>query len=161
MDREEFDRFTDGVGFPMYVVTAASPHERSGCLLAFATRVALDPPRYLVAISQENRTCVVARESTHLGIHLPGKDQHDLAELFGGETGDDVDKFDHWPWEPGPGGVPLLGGCPRVMVGKVLGRFPFGDHLGHLLAPVEVHVRDGVPGLVLTDVEDIDPGHPA
>ena len=161
MDREEFGRFIDGVGFPMYVVTATSPHERSGCLLAFATRVAVHPPRYLVSISQENRTCDVARESEFLGVHLLSPDQHDLAELFGSESGDDVDKLDHWPWEPGPGGVPILDGCPRVMVGKVLERLPFEDHVGHLLDPVEVQVRDGVPGLVLTDVEDIDPGRPA
>lgn len=161
MDREEFGRFIDGVGFPMYVVTAASPRERSGCLLAFATRVAVDPPRFLVAISQENRTWKVARESDFLGVHLLRRDQHDLAGLFGGETGEDVDKFDHWPWEPGPGGVPILGRCPRVMVGKVLERLAFEDHVGHLLEPVEVRVRDGVPDLVLTDVEDIDPGHPA
>jgi flavin reductase (DIM6/NTAB) family NADH-FMN oxidoreductase RutF len=161
LGRDEFGRFIDGVEFPMYVVTAASPDERSGCLLAFATRVAVDPPRYLVSISEKNRTCEVAQGAQFLAVHLLGKDQHDLAELFGGETGEDVDKFDHWPWDPGPGGVPILGRCPRVMVGQVLERFTFEDHVGHLLRPVEVYVRGGVPGLVLTDVEDIDPGHPA
>ncbi len=163
MDRDEFGQFIDGVRFPIYVVTAASPRERSGCLLAFASRVAVERPRYLVSISQKNRTCDVARESLYLGVHLLGSDQHDLAELFGGETTEDdgVDKFDDWPWEAGPGGVPLLDRCPRVMVGKVVARFQLEDHIGHLLDPVEVRVRDGVPGLALPDVEDIDPGHPA
>ncbi len=163
MDRDDFGPFIDGVRFPMYVVTAASPRERSGCLLAFASRVAVEPPRYLVSISQKNRTCDVARESSYLGVHLLGSDQHDLAELFGGETTEDdgVDKFDDWPWEPGPGGVPLLADTPRVMVGRVISRFMLEDHIGHLLDPVEVRVRDGVPGLTLPDVEDIDPGHPA
>ncbi len=163
MDRDEFGQFIDGVRFPVYVVTAASPREHSGCLLAFASRVAVEPPRYLVSISQKNRTCDVARESSYLGVHLLGSDQHDLAELFGGETSedDDVDKFDDWPWEAGPGGVPLLADTPRVMVGKVISRFQLEDHIGHLLDPVEVRVRDGVPGLALPDVVDIDPGHPA
>jgi hypothetical protein len=47
------------------------------------------------------------------------------------------------------------------MVGKVVARFQLEDHIGHLLDPVEVRVRAGVPGLSLPDVEDIDPGQPA
>ena len=161
MDREEFDRFVDGLPAPMQVVTTVVDGQRAGCLVGFGSEVSIDPPRYLVCISVQNRTHQVAVNADLLAVHLPSADQRNLAELFGGETGDDVDKFAHWPWRPGPGGVPLLEDVPRVMVGRVLERHTWGDHTAHLLEPVAVEVREGDPGLTLTDVEDIDPGHDA
>ena len=41
-------------------------------------------------------------------MHLVAADQRGLAELFGGETADEVDKLTQWPWREGPGGVPIL-----------------------------------------------------
>lgn len=161
MDADSFAPFMDGVPSPMHVVTAATSTERAGCLMGFATRVSVEPPLYLVCLSKQNRTHAVALATDVLAVHLPGPDQHDLAELFGGETGDDVDKFAHWPWHPGPAGVPILEGVPHVMVGRVLERFDWGDHTGHLLEPLEIELREGGPGLKLTDVEDIEPGHDA
>ena len=161
MDREEFGRFVDGVDFPMYVVTAAADGQRAGCLLTFAHRVSVDPPLFLVSISRANRTADVALASDHLGVHLLGPDQHDLAELFGGETGDKVDKFAHVAWNPGPYGVPVLADVPRAMVGRVMERHGWGDHVAHLLEPVAAGRRGGETGLDLTDVDDIEPGHPA
>lgn len=161
MDREEFDRFVDGLPAPMQVVTAAAGGRRAGCLVGFASEVSIDPPRYLVCISVRNRTHEVALDAELLAVHLPGPDQREIAELFGGETGDDVDKFEHWPWHPGPGGTPLLEDVPRVMVGRVLERHTWGDHTAHLLEPLRLEIRGGEPGLVLTDVEDVDPGHDA
>lgn len=161
MDREEFGRFVDGVDFPMYVVTAASEDQRAGCLLTFAHRVSVEPPLFLVSISRKNRTADVALQADHLGVHLLAPEQHDLAELFGGETSDDTDKFAEVAWHPGPHRVPVLDDVPRVMVGRVVERHHWGDHVAHLLDPVDVGARGGEPGLDLTDVEDIEPGHPA
>lgn len=161
MDREEFDQFVDGLPAPMQVVTTATGDDRAGCLVGFGSEVSIDPPRYLVCLSVKNRTHEVAGTAELLAVHLLGQDQHDLAEVFGGETGDDVDKFERWPWHVGRGGVPLLAGCPRVMVGRVLERHTWGDHTAHLLEPLSVEVSDGEPGLALTDVEDIEPGHEA
>ena len=161
VDREEYQPFVDGLDAPLQVVTAATDHERAGCLVGFASEVSIDPPLFVVCISMKNRTHDVASGAELLAVHLLGPDQRDLAELFGGETGDDLDKFDRWPWHAGPGGVPLLEGCPRVMVGRVLERRAWGDHTAHLLEPVAVEIRGGEPGLDLTDVEGLDPGHDA
>lgn len=161
MDADEFGRFTDGPAVPMHVVTAAAGDRIAGSLVGFGSQVSIDPPLYLVCISVANHTHEVALDAELLAVHLPGPDQRDLAELFGGETGDDVDKFARWPWRPGPSGVPILEGCPRVMVGQVLERQPWGDHTAHLLEPLSVEVHEGAPGLDLLDVEDIDPGHDA
>lgn len=161
MEREEFDPFVEGLASPMKVVTTTADGERAGCLIRFGVEASVHPPLYLVCLSKKNRTHDVALRAELLAVHLPGPDQQDLAELFGGETGDEVDKFERWGWRPGPGGVPLLDGVPRVMVGRVLERHSWGDHTAHLLEPVAVEVREGEPGLTFTDVEDIDPGHEA
>lgn len=161
MDRVEFEQFVEGLAAPMQVVTASARGERAGCLVGFASEVSIDPPLFLVCLSDKNRTHRVALDSELLAVHLLDADQHELAELFGGETGDEVDKFARWPWHEGPGGLPLLEGCPRVLVARVLERHPWGDHTAHLLEPLSVEIRAGAPGLDLTDVEELEPGHEA
>lgn len=164
LDGTEFSAFTDGLDYPMYVVTVAagaSAADRSGCLVGFGTQVSLDPPRFMVCISVENHTHRLAVGAELLAVHLLGEDQHALAELFGGETGDEVDKFERCRWRPGPGGVPVLDGCPRVLVGRVWQGTDLGDHTGFVLDPVSVVVRQGEPEVSFHDVDDVEPGHPA
>lgn len=159
---EEFDDFVEGLDYPVFVVTAYDGRARAGCLVGFATQVSIDPPRLLVCLSEANRTLRVARGAELLAVHVLGADDHAIAELFGGETGDEVDKLDRVRWHPGPGGVPVLDDLPRVLVGRVLERMPFGDHVGHLLEPLAEHDADGGSDvLALSDVEDVEPGHPA
>jgi flavin reductase (DIM6/NTAB) family NADH-FMN oxidoreductase RutF len=161
LDTSQFDAFIQGLDYPMFVVTAAANGERSGCLVGFASQVSIDPPHMLVCISTANHTYAVARAASVLAVHVLGPEQHDLAELFGSETGDEVDKFEQCSWRPGPNGVPLLEDCPRFMVGEVIWQHPFGDHMGFLLEPVEIESSSDTEGLMFEDVEDMDPGHPA
>lgn len=161
LDTAQFDAFVEGLDYPMFVVTAARGGERSGCLVGFATQASIDPPLMLVCLSTVNHTYAVARDAGVLAVHVLAPDQHDLAELFGSETGDEVDKFAECGWRPGPDDVPLLEDCPRLMVGRVLSQHPFGDHVGFLLEPVEVGASGQEPGISLEDVDDVEPGHPA
>lgn len=160
LDEASFTPFIEGLDYPVYVVTTTAKGETSGCLVGFATQSSIDPPRLLVCISKANHTHGVALAATHLAVHLVPGDRHDLAELFGGETGDETDKLGRVPWTPGPGGVPLLDDCPRRLVGEVLARHDLGDHTGHLLAPVTVATAKGET-LTSADVQDLDPGHDA
>jgi len=165
LSTEEFDRFTEALDYPMFVVTTTDGTELSGCLVGFATQVSIDPPRFLVCLSDKNHTFGVALRADVLAVHVVGDDQHDLAELFGGETGDRTDKFAHVDWRPGPAGVPVLDACPSYVVGRILERVPFGDHVGFLLEPVDAGPRIDAEGdaevLTLDDVEDVEPGHGA
>lgn len=160
LDRDAFDAFITGLDYPMFVVTVAHAGERSGCLVGFATQASIDPPRMLVCLSTANHTYAVAREASVLGVHVLDADQQELAELFGGETGDEVDKLARCRWREGPEGVPLLADCPRVLVGRVLAQQPCGDHVGFLLAPIAVSGGDA-EALTLEDVAGMEPGHPA
>jgi flavin reductase (DIM6/NTAB) family NADH-FMN oxidoreductase RutF len=158
---EEFSRFVDGLDYPLFVVTTAHGGERSGCLVGFTTQVSIDPPQMLVCISEKNHTHRLARDADLVVVHLLSPDQQELAVLFGEKTGDETDKFAHCSWHAGPGAVPVLDEAPRHLVGRVLQRMPFADHLGLLLEPVEVSVGQGPVAYSLEDAADMEPGHPA
>jgi flavin reductase (DIM6/NTAB) family NADH-FMN oxidoreductase RutF len=91
-----------------------------------------------------------------------GRDRRDLAELFGGTTGDEVDKFARCSWRDGPEGAPILDGVAGWFVGAVLDRYALGDHTGYLLGVVAAAgPADDVDELGFQDARTIEPGHPA
>jgi flavin reductase (DIM6/NTAB) family NADH-FMN oxidoreductase RutF len=115
----------------------------------------------LVCLSVENHTYRVAQAAALLAVHVLDPGQRDLAKLFGEKTGDTTDKFALCSWRPGPDGLPLLEECPRLVVGRVLERHGYGDHVGHLLEPIEVESHSTEEGLSFKQVEDLDAGHSA
>ncbi len=155
----------------MLIVTVAAidPEgavERSGCVVGFATQCSIGPRRFLLCLSVVNHTTSLAAGTDHVGVHGIPADRFDLAELFGGTTGDDlgVDKLAEVPWHEGLHGVPLLDGCPDRFVGRVIERVPLGDHIGYLLEPLHAEVE--APGeprdyVRLDRADSITPGHPA
>jgi flavin reductase (DIM6/NTAB) family NADH-FMN oxidoreductase RutF len=146
----------------MFIVTALGRDgERAGCLVGFATQCSIDPPRFLACISKENRTFDVVRTADTVVVHFLGRGQRALAELFGGQTGDEVDKFELCEWAPGPEGVPVLVDVPGWFAGHVLDRRDLGDHEGLWLEPIAAEDRGGALDLGFQDVKGIDPGHPA
>ncbi|MFG2359541.1 flavin reductase family protein [Streptomyces sp. NPDC048521] len=145
----------------MCMVTAVADGERAGCLVGFASQCSIHPLRFAVWLSKANRTYRVARAAQHLAVHLLTRDQRDLAELFGGETGDEVDKFARLDWGEGPEGTAVLTDAAAWFVGTILHRTDGGDHVGFVLDPVRSgEGRDG-PLLRLSDAHGIDAGHPA
>jgi flavin reductase (DIM6/NTAB) family NADH-FMN oxidoreductase RutF len=159
-----FPKLVAELDYPMFVVTVSADGERSGCLVGFTTQTSIHPPRFLVCISQKNHTHPVACRARLLGVHLVSREppERRLAELFGSETGDDVDKFERVRWHAGPGGVPLLDELPNRFVGRVLSRLDLGDHTGFLLEPVGAEKGEELDGgLGFQQVKDLEPGHEA
>ena len=149
--------------YPMYIVTAAARGERSGCLVGFGTQTSVHPERFLACISRKNHTLKIAAGADALAVHFVSDEprERELAELFGGETGDETDKFARCSWHDGAGGAPLLDDIPNRFVGRVLERLDLGDHVGFLLDPIDAESGDGVHELGFQDAKDIEPGHPA
>jgi len=159
---ESFQQFASRLDYPMFVVTTAVADERAGCLVGFSTQASIDPVRYLVALSNKNRTYRLALRADHLAVHAFAREHADRARFFGGRTGDDIDKFSESPWRPGPAGMPILDDAAGWFVGRILKRIPFGDHDGFLLAPMAAEVAEAAGGLVsFSDVRTISPGHEA
>jgi flavin reductase (DIM6/NTAB) family NADH-FMN oxidoreductase RutF len=155
----DFARLVSRVDYTLYIVTAAYDGERAGCLIGFSSQVSIHPPRFLACLSVQNRTYRVARNAEILVVHPVPEDEEELAELFGGETGDEVDKFDRCAWEPGPGGTPVLSQLSSWFAGRVQDRIEFGDHVGFLLEPTEVHSGDLQSPLTFRRGRWIEPGH--
>jgi riboflavin-specific deaminase-like protein len=147
--------------YPMAIVTARDADERSGCLVGFGHQASIDPPRYAVWLSKRNHTFQVANRTGHLGVHFPGRDDRALAELFGGETGDEIDKFARVPWHDGPAGVPILDEVPNWFVGRIAERFDSGDHVCFLLVPTAAEAAGELDFLTFQSVGDIEAGHDA
>jgi flavin reductase (DIM6/NTAB) family NADH-FMN oxidoreductase RutF len=146
---------------PVYIVTACADGRRAGCLVGFATQVSMDPERFMACISRANATFPVAMAAARLAVHAVTERERGLAELFGGETGDEVDKFARCRWTPAEDGTPLLSDSPAWFLGRVVDRIDLGDHVGCVLEP-ECSRADGpVVQLTERDLAEIEPGHPA
>ena len=158
--RAAFNAIVGNLEYPMFIVTARAGGERLGCLVGFATQASIDPPRFAVCLSRENRTYRRGRDSTALAVHGVPADAEDLAELFGGETADDVDKFARCAWHDGPEGLPILDRCDRWFVGRVLQRVDAGDHELVLLEPIAASAG-GEDDFTFHRAKRIAPGHPA
>ncbi|MFF5701183.1 flavin reductase family protein [Streptomyces sp. NPDC012794] len=147
----------------MYVVTAASGGRRAGCLVGFASQCSIEPPRFTVWLSTANHTYDVARTARHLTVHVLGREQRALAELFGGQTGDGVDKFARTAWRPGRDGSPVLSDVRVWFTGLVEETVAVGgDHVGFVLSPVDRSGGSAGSGpLRFGAVRDVEAGHPA
>ncbi len=151
-----------GLDYPMLLVTTRSGDELDGCLVGFSSQCSITPARFLVCLSDKNRTYRAARRADALVVHLLPAEADELAELFGGETQDETDKFSRCRWHPGPEGLPIVEDCPSWFAGRIVEQRPFGDHVGFVLEPFAVS-GDGEGGEALRfhQVKEMEPGHEA
>jgi flavin reductase (DIM6/NTAB) family NADH-FMN oxidoreductase RutF len=103
----------------------------------------------------------VASAASTLVVHLLRASDTDLARWFGGETGDEVDKFAGIDWQPGPDGCPVVRRLDWF-AGSILDRVDTGDHVAFVVAPLTGRVgRSGAEQLHGSQLGDIEAGHPA
>jgi flavin reductase (DIM6/NTAB) family NADH-FMN oxidoreductase RutF len=153
-----FERLVATLDYPLYVVTTAVQNEPAGCLVGFATQCSIHPPRFLACISNKNHTLLLARRAAILGVHIIEGNDKNIAEIFGGETGDEVDKFARVSWRYAHG-VPKLDTCHRWFAGSILEQITLGDHVGFLLEPIDTEQNAYSDQLTFQQARDIEPGH--
>ena len=156
-----FQELVGQLDYPMFIITTQAGGERAGCLAGFACQCSIDPPRFLVCLSRNNHTYRVACAGHLLAVHLVPREAEELAELFGGRTSDEVDKFARCTWEEGPDGLPVLVQTRAWFVGRVVDRIGLGDHIGHVLEPVDGRVTGPLRQLTFQRVKTMAPGHEA
>ena len=140
---DAFDALMARTDPTMVIVTTVAGDERSGCLVGFHCQCSIEPPRLAVWLSKANHTHLVGAHAETFAVHWVPAGRHDLAELFGGTTGDEVDKLDLCAWTPGPDGVPLLDDCPDLIVGRRTAWLDVDtDHSCLMLEPLEAQTRD-------------------
>ncbi|AEW93188.1 MULTISPECIES: flavin reductase family protein [Streptomycetaceae] len=119
--RSVFRRHAAGVA----VITAAGARP-VGFTATSLTSVAAEPPLLSFGISTGSSSWPTLADAPHIGIHILGEHQEELAATFA-RSG--ADRFaPPTSWRPGPHGVPLLDGVSAWLIGRVVARIPAGDH---------------------------------
>jgi flavin reductase (DIM6/NTAB) family NADH-FMN oxidoreductase RutF len=155
-------QLTSQLDGPLVVVTTTNGRQRGGCVVGFHTQCSIAPGRFAVWLSKANHTYRVALQAERFAVHFLTEADHDVADLFGTRTGDEVDKFTLCAWRPGDGGVPLLEACPNRFVGRRVALLEEGsDHVLVVLEPIEVSSAGPFRPLRQSHVNDLDAGHPA
>lgn len=159
---EDYEALLDPGRSPAVIVTTVAGGRRSGCLVTYTSPCSMAPPLYGVWLSVLNLTHEVAARAPALAVHFLDRQNLPLAELFGGTSGYDHDKFRGAELHEGPDGLPVLAGTAGYLLGRVTARLGTGDHTLHVLDPFEVRAagRSG-PRLTFDDVRHIQPGRQA
>lgn len=88
--------------------------------------VAAEPPLISFGVGTSSSSWPVIADAEHIGVHILGEHQEELAARFA-RSG--ADRFGPaTDWREGPEGVPLLDGVPAWLVCRVVDRIPAGDH---------------------------------
>ncbi|MFJ3204123.1 flavin reductase family protein [Streptomyces sp. NPDC086989] len=120
--RSAFRRHAAGVA----VITAEDGGRPVGFTATSLNSVSADPPLLSFTIATGASSWAAIRDSEHLGVHILGEHQKDLAGLFA-RSG--ADRFGPGtPWAPGPYDVPVLDGVLAWLVCRVVARVPAGEH---------------------------------
>jgi flavin reductase (DIM6/NTAB) family NADH-FMN oxidoreductase RutF len=158
----DFNTLMAALDSPLVIVTTADDRERAGCLVEFHGQSSIEPQRYCVWLSKANYTYRVALNSSHLVIHFLTVDDLPLAELFGTQTGDTVDKFAGLPVDSGPGGTPVLRQCPNwLAVRRIALLDEGGDHVCLTTEPVAAQTAGPFRPLRISQAAHLKAGHGA
>jgi flavin reductase (DIM6/NTAB) family NADH-FMN oxidoreductase RutF len=160
MTSSAFETITAALDAPLVVVTTAVDDERAGCLVGFHSQSSIEPERYCVWLSKANHTYRVGLRATHLCIHFLTDTDLPLAELFGTQTGDKIDKFAGLDVTTGVGQVPILRDCAhRLVVRRVALLDENGDHVCISTEPVSAHSDGRFKPFRLSQASHLVPGH--
>ncbi|MFI8949510.1 flavin reductase family protein [Streptomyces sp. NPDC053750] len=120
--RSVFRRHAAGVA----VITARGAAGPAGFTATSLTSVSTEPPLLSFGIGTGSSSWPAVSAAEHVGVHLLGEHQQDLATTFA-RSG--ADRFGApTAWREGPEGVPVLDGVLAWLVCRVAGRVPAGDH---------------------------------
>ncbi|HZF87048.1 flavin reductase family protein [Streptomyces sp.] len=120
--RAVFRRHAAGVA----VITARGASGPAGFTATSLTSVSADPPLLSFGIGTGGSSWPAVSEADHVGVHILGEHQRELAATFA-RSG--ADRFGApTAWREGPEGVPVLDDVLAWLVCRVHARVPAGDH---------------------------------
>ncbi|EGX56864.1 flavin-dependent reductase [Streptomyces zinciresistens K42] len=120
--RSLFRRHAAGVA----VITARGAAGPVGFTATSLASVSAEPPMLSFGIGTAASSWPAVAATDHVGVHILGEHQRDLAATFA-RSG--ADRFGPpTVWGEGPEGVPVLDGVLAWMVCRIVTRVPAGDH---------------------------------
>ncbi|BCB90744.1 flavin-dependent reductase [Phytohabitans suffuscus] len=110
------------------------------------TSVSLRPPLVSFCLDRGSSSWPTLERAAHVGVHLLGEDQHEVARTFATSG---IDRFAaHTGWRYGPHGVPLLDSPAAWLLCRVTGRVAAGDHAIVLAEPLHGQYAQGAAPLI-------------
>ncbi|MFD3306837.1 flavin reductase family protein [Streptomyces sp. NPDC058694] len=120
--RSVFRRHAAGVA----VITAQGGEGPVGFTATSLTSVSAEPPLVSFGVGTGASSWPAIAEQDHVGVHILGEHQRELAATFA-RSG--ADRFGApTAWREGPEGVPVLDDVLAWLVCRVVTRVPAGDH---------------------------------
>ncbi|MGW3417293.1 flavin reductase family protein [Streptomyces phaeochromogenes] len=120
--RSVFRRHAAGVA----VITANGDEGPVGFTATSLTSVSAEPPMVSFGVGTGASSWPAIAERDHVGVHILGEHQRELAATFA-RSG--ADRFGApTAWQEGPEGVPVLDDVLAWLVCRVVARVPAGDH---------------------------------
>ncbi|MEU3534365.1 MULTISPECIES: flavin reductase family protein [Streptomyces] len=120
--RSTFRRHAAGVA----VITARGATGPVGFTATSLTSVSAEPPMISFGVGTGASSWPAIAEADHIGVHILGEHQGDLAATFA-RSG--ADRFGApTAWRDGPEGVPVLDDVLAWLVCRIVARVPAGDH---------------------------------
>jgi flavin reductase (DIM6/NTAB) family NADH-FMN oxidoreductase RutF len=108
------------------VITARGSTGPVGFTATSLASVSAEPPLISFGIGAGASSWPAISEADHVGVHILGEHQHELAATFA-RSG--ADRFGApTAWREGPEGVPVLDGVLAWLVCRPVARVPAGDH---------------------------------
>ena len=160
MSESAFKSIAAALDGPLVIVTTAEGGERAGCLVGFHVQSSIEPERYAIWLSKANHTYRVGLRASHFALHFLTDADLPLAERFGTQTGDTVDKFAGLSVDVGDGEVPILRDCPhRLVVRRIALLDENGDHVCISTEPVSGCSSGTFRPLRLSQASHLTPGH--
>ncbi|MFK4149941.1 flavin reductase family protein [Streptomyces sp. NPDC004065] len=120
--RSVFRRHAAGVA----VITASGEAGPVGFTATSLTSVSAEPPLVSFGIGTGASSWPAVSRAGHVGVHILGEHQEELAATFARSGADRFGAPTSWRY--GPEGVPVLDGVLAWLVCRVVGRVPAGDH---------------------------------
>lgn len=161
--RDAFDECVAWTDPAMVAVLAEADGQVDVCLVGFHCQCSMEPVRYAVWLSHDNRTFRVASQARELTVHFLDDDQHDLAERAGATSLDrDPSKLERLRVERDPSGSLRLSEARGWFTGTIVEVVPGGDHTAFVLEPRTTGTAgtdDHRPPLRFLAARDITPGH--
>ncbi|MEU1335205.1 flavin reductase family protein [Streptomyces sp. NPDC005865] len=108
------------------VITAAQGARPVGFTATSLTSVSATPPVVSFGIGTGSSSWPAVSEATHVGVHILGEHQQELAATFARSGADRFGPATQW--REGPEGVPVLDGVLAWLVCRIVARVPAGDH---------------------------------
>lgn len=105
MDSKAFFRLSCG----LYIVAAADQDRNVGCVINTTTQVTSSPSQLMIAVNKQNYTANVILKTKKFDVMALTEDvPMELIGVFGFQSSETVDKFEHLETEPDSLGIPYL-----------------------------------------------------